>query len=80
MPDDTYKEAKELHARMRLAEQHVRTHSKIMIALPKHKNKQYTQLLANANARAFSARSAFQVAMKKLTGDQQWKLHSETYI
>lgn len=70
----------ELYEKLRLAETHVRVHTKLLIALPRRKRKHFEQLLANANLGAYNARNAFQVAAKKLTREEFDKVHHAVYV
>lgn len=78
--DTRYEDAKRLYIKLRQAEGYVKTHTKLLIALPKHKVKKHQQLLADANVGLFNVRNAFNQATRKLTMDELLKLQKELSI
>lgn len=77
---NSYQKAKGLYFALRQAEVVLRNHRKILKAIPKHKEKKYLRLLANAQVSEHNARNAFQIAAKKLKPEEFWKLRMESYL
>lgn len=58
----------------------LRNHSKIMVALPKHKQKFHNLLYSQVLMKAFNARSAFNAFAKKLKPEERAAFHQAMYV
>lgn len=71
--------AKELYTKLRQAESHLRAIRKVMIALPKKKEKRYEQILADKLVAYKNAQNKFQHATKDLNTEEFAELHEAVY-
>lgn len=69
-----------LYSEFVAAQVKVRSHRKILVAIPKHKKKKYEYILGQALKRQLNTRNKFEHAAKKLTEDEFVRFHREVYV